>query len=435
MSFLSLTQRLRQFAARPTVRDILKVLTGNVAGNGLYMIAMLVLGSVLGRTAFGLFYALQIPMLLIAQLSDFGLNTSIVKYYRDLTEEGRTNDAEALMRRALWLRLAIAGAMTLFCIALAGPISVHWLNNPELAGLFRWACIGSLGTSLWMFCQASMQARQRFGLYAGLTTGNHVLRLILIVAFALAGRMTVGPAVAIMIFVPFVGSFAAAALWPRAIWTARMAADAMRRQVRSILHLSKWIFLSAIVTSLIMRLDATLLELMANEDEVAWFGMAERLAQAFPLITAALSAVLLPKLAATRDRDEMLRIFGLFMRAVPFLIAGAIMTMAAGHLLIPLIRGGEFARGAWVFDMLVLSFSISVVVNPLSFFCLAFDRARWLTWMNLAQLILNGALDLLLIPVLGALAAGVSTLSVRVFALVWLALAFRRLLALAEPKS
>jgi O-antigen/teichoic acid export membrane protein len=180
-----------------------------------------------------------------------------------------------------------------------------------------------------------------------------------------------------------------------------------------------------------MNLDVFLLKLLRLPEDVGQYGMAKNLAFGITLLTAALSTVLLPKLVATRRKSEMKRIVGIFMKATPFLASAVACVIVAAHLLVPRFMV-KYTPALPVFDMLAVAYTISVVVTPLSFLCLAWKRARWLTWMNLAQLLINAGMSLLLIPYFGAMGAGVSALLVRLFALVFLGLAYRRLLKLAD---
>lgn len=428
----SISARLRAFAARPLARSVLKVLGGNLGGSALFMLTMAWIAYRLGESDWGvvstLFYA---TMVLLAQLADFGLSTAMVKYYRDFALAGHDEEAEALLRGSMWLRLAIVGAMTAVCLALAGPIVTRWLGRPDLAGAFRLASLGIAGSTLWTFCQSAMQARQQFGLYAGLTAANHALRLALIAALVALHRLTLTSALAVLVATPLLGIASSLRLWPRRFWTARMAPGALRRQFGVIFHLSKWIFLSTIITSIIMRLDVLLLGKFQSPD-LGQYNFAITLAQGIPLIASALSTVLLPRLAATRKRQEIRRLVGLFLKAAPLLAGGVALTLLAAHAALPLLKNGKYAPCLPVFDLLVIGSSISILLNPISFFCLALERASWLTWMNVAQLVLNLACSLALIPWLGALGAGVSALLVRLFAVAWFAAIYPRLLRLAE---
>jgi O-antigen/teichoic acid export membrane protein len=425
-------QRLLAFCGRPLVRNLLQVSTGNIAGNALNFIALALLTMHLDPGPRGLFTSMQAAMLLMASLADFGLNTTIIKYYGDLVQAGRADAAEALLRRALWLRIALAAAFATVACIFAAPICRFWLGRDEIVPLFRLIALGSFGSAVWMYCQAAMQARRQFGWYAVLTIGNHALRLALFAALILAGRMAVDPAVVVLVAVPFAGSLGAALLWPARLWNAQMEPAEMRDRMQSIFHFSKWIFLSSLITTLIVRLDVFMLGRMTDLPTTGQFGNALDLAQGFPLLTAALSTVLLPRLASTRRRDEMLRIVRAFARAAPLVAVGAGLAMLAAHVLVPYIRGGAYTQSIVVFDLLVAGFTLSIFLNPLSFFCLAFERARWMTWMNLAQLAINFGLNLAVIPLWGATGAAGSTLVVRLFGLAFLAVAFQKLLTMAD---
>ena len=433
---IPLTTTLRNFAARPLVRNILKVLTGNLGGNVINFFAMAWLNVALGESLW-LFTLLYVSFAtLFAQLSDFGLNTTLIKYYRDFAVAGREDEAEALLRVSLWLRLAVIGVLVGACMALAGPIARLLIQYPPAVGTFRLACLAAVSASLWAFCQAAMQARQQFGLYALLTTGNHVLRLLLVWLLVHMHWVSVTSAIVVMLAAPLLGALSSARLWPRRFWTSRIMPETLRRQCRSIFHFSKWIFLSSVITTVIMRLDVLLLRLLnPNPAQLNQYGMALTLAQGVPLITAAVSTVLLPKLAATRRRDEIRRLVRIFLKASPVLAVCVLVAIAAAHGVVPLLRGGMYRPSLPVFDLLVIGSSISIILNPISYFCLALERAHWLAWMNLAQLALTVVLSTALILVWGAVGAGVSSLLVRLFAVGWLAVLYPKLLKLAEGEE
>jgi O-antigen/teichoic acid export membrane protein len=191
--------------------------------------------------------------------------------------------------------------------------------------------------------------------------------------------------------------------------------------------------MSTAIVSVLMRLDIFLIGALTNQAQVGLFDTANSMAQGVPLLTASLSTVLLPRLAATRSRDEMLRIVGQFLRASPIVLGGIALAGVAAHLLIPLLRHGRYNGSAAIFDVLVCAYVLTIFGSPISFFCLAFERASWLTWMNLAQLVLNVFLSLLFIPRLGGMGGALAILGVRLFAMAYLLVAFRRLLAMAQP--
>src|SRR5262249_48892800 len=152
-----------------------------------------------------------------------------------------------------------------FGALLADPIAAIYFKDPKLAGLLRLTCLGAFGSSLWMFCQAAMQARRQFGWYAALTTANHDLRLFLVLILFYFKWLDLRSAIVVAVAVPFFGLLSSGLLWPRIFWTAIMEQAAMRTELIQLFHISKWIFFSALIVSLILQIDRFLLLPLAGE--------------------------------------------------------------------------------------------------------------------------------------------------------------------------
>ncbi|MEN6625507.1 MAG: oligosaccharide flippase family protein [Candidatus Sumerlaeia bacterium] len=415
-----------------TVRHIAMVLAGNVVGNAMNLAALLLLAHWLDDSALGVYGTMFFTMVMMSALTDFGINTTIVKYYREAEESGRPDEAESLLRASLWVRLAAIGAIAIPGMIFAGPLAAWLFKKPEFAHMLRLICLGALGGSAWMFSQGAMQARRQFNRYATITASNHALRLAAFCALAWAGRLSVNSALIATIAVPFIGAAGAFALFPDRFWSARIDPARLRERVVTILHLSKWVFLSTIIVSIMVWLSVYLLNRYSTEAELGQYTNALNIAQGIHLLTAALATVLLPNLSVTRSREKMLYAMSVTVKSIPWIAACLAVLIAVVHMGVPYLHGGQYGRSAWVFDLLAISFSIAIVVNPLSFFCLAFERARWLTWMNLAQLAIAYVSGRLLIPHFGAIGAGLSSMLIYVFALVFMLAAFKKLLRVAK---
>ncbi len=182
------------------------------------------------------------------------------------------------------------------------------------------------------------------------------------------------------VIVPFAGVACSLYLFPSGFWLSRIDPARLRARIAVIFHLSKWIFLSSIVCTVIMRLDIYLLENLSTQGEVGQYSFALNLSQGIMLISSALATVLLPKLSVTRARGPMIG------RCAPCSSRsrGSCLRWPASprswHLGARSSSKVVHAQRV-VFDMLAVSFAVAAVVSPISFFCLAFDRARWLTWM------------------------------------------------------
>lgn len=172
-----------------------------------------------------------------------------------------------------------------------------------------------------------------------------------------------------------------------------------------------------------------------NGVQAGYFGRAALFAQLFPQISAAVSTVLLPRLAATRDAAEMQRLTRRIMKFVPIVALGVGAIILGGEWFFPWFYGADGATSAHVFALLAAGMALSIVLNPLSFFFMAFEKPHWLTQMNVAQLVLNLGLNWVLIPRYGAVGAAGATLAVRLFAVFYLWAGYRRLLKIAANQK
>jgi O-antigen/teichoic acid export membrane protein len=85
--------------------------------------------------------------------------------------------------------------------------------------------------------------------------------------------------------------------------------------------------------------------------------------------------------------------------------------------------------------VLLLGFLLSVLLNPASLAFYSLERADLLAWLNLVQLGINFAGNLVLIPSLGGFGAALSSLAVRVFGSVYILWFLRRFLFSREGSS
>lgn len=190
------------------------------------------------------------------------------------------------------------------------------------------------------------------------------------------------------------------------------------------LRLSRWILLSSMIVALLSRIDVLMLKKLSSDLETGYYGFASNIALAYPIIGASISTVLLPKISVTRRRIDMVSTARRLAMFAPVACLATVALIVLGHLLIPLFKDGEYRESVAVLDLLAVGFTLAVIINPLSFFCLSFERAQWLTYLNVGQLLINLALNWLLIPHFGAVAAAGATLATQIFGFICVLSAF-----------
>jgi O-antigen/teichoic acid export membrane protein len=156
------------------------------------------------------------------------------------------------------------------------------------------------------------------------------------------------------------------------------------------------------------RLDVSLLEMLAGDREVGWYGAAQALSSLTMALTPFLSWVYMPLLAraAARSREEF---YELLRRELEYTLAAAIPLSAAialgADLWISLAFGDRFAPAARALRFLGPMAAVTYVAFVVAACCTLLDRGWRLTLISVMGLPISVALNLFLIP-LGLRALG-----------------------------
>jgi O-antigen/teichoic acid export membrane protein len=400
------------------------VFSGTLASGLLNFGAILIAIRGLGPVTFGRLALLTAVMTLTAQFLDFGLSTTFVKF----TAQRLRSDPSraALTLQATFFVKGALGVLLLLVAAVASrPVAAHLLDDPSLAPLLFLAFVGSVGTLLWEFCRGTLQALQRFRLLALVTPVRNVFRLAAFGLLVALDALDLGPVVVATAAAPFVGFFISWALIPRGFLRARGARAPV---LRELYRFTRWVTISSLATMFIMRIDIFMLEAISSAEQVGFYASANQLAYLFPLITGSITTVLLPRVSRLEGTAALRGYVGRVLRLSPVVPLIFAPLLVVAPLMIPFLMGSEYAPSIPVFRVLILSFSVSVVANPVALIFYNRDRADLLAWLNLIQL--GGAvlLNLWLIPRYGAVGAALGTLFVRLFGGGWILVFAGRLL-------
>ncbi|OPZ22821.1 MAG: Polysaccharide biosynthesis protein [candidate division BRC1 bacterium ADurb.BinA364] len=353
-------------------------------------------------------------MTIAAQLADFGINVGFIRFAAEYEKTDRRK-AERLHKLALLAKAAGAGAVCLLGLALSSRIA-QLFHDEGRAGLYRMAFAGSAGVALWGYIQAALRARQLFRRYACLTLAFNLFRFGAIVWLWRSRTLGLESALYAMALAPIAAFVLSFLFIPTAFISSKGSADETKRILRDLAGFSKWVMLSTLATMLLMRTDLFMLKAMASEIETGLYGSASTLAQIFPVITGALTTVLLPTVSALDSAAGRRRYLGYMGKlALAAAIACAAATLAAGPL-VRLLLGGAYAAGIPVLRTLIVALSLGLVVNPVAFLFYARKAPHLLSLLNCLQLCLNVALNAVLIPRFGAQGAAISTLTVHCLA-------------------
>jgi O-antigen/teichoic acid export membrane protein len=413
-----------------TARDVATVFIGNSARSFLSFLSNLLAIRWLGPGGFGTVASAHAVMTLAAQAVDFGLTTSSVRYGSKYLEEAP--DRTALVFKVTLLLKFVLGLPVLVLLVFLSPsIASSVFGKTELALPLMVAFTGSFCFLLASFPLGVLQTYRSFRRYMLVSIFQGVIQVLLVFGLTLTGRMEPNAVVVAFAVTPFVAFVFGWMLIPRSFLRTRGDLTGVAKEV---LGFGKWVTVSTFATMFIMRLDVLMLTSMSTSGEVGRYASANQLAYLFPLITGAVTTALLPKATGLTSRNELRKYVVDTLRITPLSILIALPLLIFARPVIGTLFGAGYLGAVPIFRVLLVSFLLSVILNPASLALYSLDRADLLAYLNLAQLGINFVGNLILIPSMGGFGAALSSLAVRVFGGVYIIYCFRRLLFTADRR-
>ena len=347
-------------------------------------------------------------------LSDFGIAKVAV---RDLSRRDG-DEAAAVLGTAIASRVALAlTALVLAQIALAVVGGRADIRVAVAVASLAYAIEGAMTVT------AVFQVRLVMQYEAAVTLVVQALDTALVLALIALGAGLVA-LVAAPIAAGTCGVAIATAL-ARRRFSLRARFDA--RRVRSLLVESLPIGITTVIVVLYVKSDAVLLQLLASSREVGLFGAAYKPIEYAFLALILPTTVLLPLLSRWYGVD-VARYRAVFWRGIDLLLALSLpitaMTLVVSDDLVALYAPG-FAAAATALRLLALALPSMIVAGWLGFALLAAGRQRVTLAYDAAALVVNVAVNLALIPMIGQDGAAVAALATTAFVVLSAALAVR----------
>lgn len=375
----------------------------------------LLLARGLGVDGYGRYiFALTVVQILLVPL-DFGLPTLVMRQVAVYRSQGDWGALAGLLRWSAGLATAVLGVVGL------GAVAWFWLwpGADALSGETRALYLFAVALAgVWAFMRlAGAVLRGLERVFWG-SLPDQVIRPLVFLGAVAAVPLVIDltPSLAMALHTGAAAAGLAWALWM--LWrrceiippgAAPAAVYHTRAWLRSLLPLGM-IVGAGLINS---RLDVFMLGVLATPEEVGIYGLAVLIAGVVSMPQTIVNSIIAPRIArlnATGEREEMQRLAS---HACLLSSLGGLVTLAAiallGAQLVDAAVGASFAPAVMVALVAGAGHLTATMLGPVALLLnmTGHEKATAkLVWMSAA---LNAALNLILIPVLGALGAAVAT--------------------------
>ncbi len=364
-------------------KDFAYTLLGNIFYAGINFISLALIARFLGPYQFGDFSLLYAILSMIVIIIDFGMGVSVVKFSSEFYSQKKFEEFRGLFSISFKIKLYISILVFIIGIVSSQLISTVILNNANLTIPLILVFIGGIGLSLFDFMKLYFQSKQEFGKYSLYLIISASLQFILIILISNFFFLNLLNSIFIFCLIPFILFFVMLVLIDKSIIFSNVKAQ----NYKKILNFNIYIIISSLCAMLYNRIDLFFLNSLLSNNSVGLYSAAYQTAIMITLLTNSISFILLPKISSLLKpkeiRDAYKNILKYFSLVYLIIIPIAFIT----PFLMIFLYGIEYSQSISIFQILIFSIGLSIIINPLSILIYKVNKPYIITITLLCEII------------------------------------------------
>jgi O-antigen/teichoic acid export membrane protein len=398
---------IQDFLNSKSTKNVAIVMIGRMISAVLGFLAAIIIAKGLGPKGFGIFSLLIVVMKLIAELTGGSINQAIVKFSSSYLQKEKEK-AELTFKIGFKIEIIIGLALLLMGFILREPLSHIVFKETKLENLTILIFIGAVGIIFMRYELAVLQSLQTFTKHVLLEIINNFIKLVVIGFLFIVQIITSLNSVIAYVIIPYLTCLLGLIFIPRTFFYAK---GTQKTIVFDLIHFSKCIMLSSIIIAIHSRLDILLLNYFKGSQVVGVYSAAHIIASSLELFAIALLTVVYPKVSRFSERAEYIKFYTkFFITTIPLSFFVCIFFWFASQPLILTFYTSDYINSIPILNILVIGSSFFLIALPLCSIILSLNKPQILVAVDLLVLIVMLAGNLLLIPVYGAIGAGIAVL-------------------------
>lgn len=173
----------------------------------------------------------------------------------------------------------------------------------------------------------------------------------------------------------------------------------------------RYLFAYFFVLAFFSQIDIFMLQIMSTPGQLASYGSAFRYYTIIVLILNSIHTVLLPLIQRLQSLQDLDRLYARHMKMLLLIVPAILFAGFISQWIIPVVDQGKYPDAISIFRILCLSAIISIAFSPHVNLIMRFEDFRFLFFLILGGLLLNVGLNLVLIPLWGAVGTSWATLA------------------------
>ncbi len=393
-----LTTFLAGLVLSRTARNTYLVFLGNGLSAFFAFIFTVTLVRQLTFADFGYFSALLSFLLLVSDLADIGIGSSLSAFLPPLATQ--KNRLFSFLRTAFFLQFIIAAFSSTVIFLFSSLISDVLFHDRELDFLIKITSLGIFTAIMSNFYQYALLAIQKFLQVAFLSAFGGLSRLLLLVILIAASGVVLTNIVWMQVLAYIILALVAFLVLDYDYLKVKKTPGDFKK----LMSFTYFLGIARGLTALASRLDVLMLIAMTNATNAGIYSIASRVISIYPLLTGSFSAVIAPKLSSATDKHFLKKYIYKVILATIGLIVTALIMIIIAYPFITILFGQKAAPAVGVFRVLLVAMIFFIGSIPSVALAIYYLRKPYILTVNsVIQLVIVIVGNLYFIPRFGLL--------------------------------
>ncbi len=401
---------LNRFRSSPTVRNLGRVLIGDILAKSFVLLYTLLLIRRLPEAEYAGLVVFQSVRLLFAGMVGSGINRALVRFGTDSHSRTGTRPI-GLYRAVLKIEVGIYLVVLAVGVPFADRLAGLFFGRTEYGHVLMFGLFGGAGYLLLQFGRGICQAEERFKEYAAAMWIEAAVILLYMTALLATDRLS------LWYVVP--GFVVADLLVSMALLARRLATDRTTTSpaepvpIAPLLKAMGWLVAYSAMLQVLTQMDVIMLSHLSSKTDLASYGVALRYYILALMSLGVVHAVLLPKFSRVdmqdhaRQRDFTRR----WLRLAPVIALPIVLINVFGRDLFVWLNGGRYQEAWPIWVVLSVGIWISLLASPQVNILVSRRWFRTLFALGAAGLLTSYLVCLWLIPIWGGIGSATATVA------------------------
>lgn len=386
---------------------------GNLIASIVGFIASVIIARLLLPYEFGLYSFAFTVIVFFSIFSDFGLNSTLVRFGSNYITKKSYGKLRALFYMLLKYKLILILITSAILILFSNSISVFVFNKPEAGIIVFLSGFVLLLEAISEFFRAFLSAAKNFKAISALIILNKILRFVLPLLFILLGLKAVGAVIGLGI-ADIIIIFIVLFVFKQYVPLIRKAKVEVNK--KSLIKFSFWVFIASVSLTVFSTIDLFMISILRPIEDIGFYKIAHTWTFTIVNIIPISAFVLYPYFSGSRNKEQSNIMFFDSLKYISIMAFPiAFLLSAFSGPIINIFYTEAFAAAGPT--LMILGFS--VVALLISSFMVGFysgmKRPDIPTKIVSTSLVINIILNIFLIPMLGIIGAAIATLISRIF--------------------